>query len=95
MTQTDIIQTVLKDSNYHLSLFQKDEIEDLRGRIFIKTAKGKETPFVRCVVRDKEVLLKPEETVRQLYATRLINRYGYPKKRLTFEYTGRERPYDR
>ena len=94
MTQPDIIQTVLKDSNYHLSLFQEDEVEDLRGGITIKTTRGKETPFVRCIVRNKEVQLKPEEIVRQLYAARLINRYGYPRKRLTFEYAvnfGRER----
>ena len=86
MKQADIIQTILKDSNYHLSLFQEDEIEDLRGGIFIKTTKGKEAPFFRCIVRDKEVQLKPEEIVRQLYAVRLINRYGYSRKRLTFEY---------
>ena len=86
MKPPDIIQTVLKDSNYHLSLFQEDEIEDLRGGIFIKTTKGKKTPCVRCIVRNKEVQLKPEEIVRQLYAARLINRYGYPRRRLTFEY---------
>ena len=94
MTQPDIIQTILKDSNYHLSLFQEDEIEELRGGTFIKTTRGKETPFVRCIVRNKEVQLKPEETVRQLYAARLISRYGYPKKRLSFEHAvnfGRER----
>jgi len=34
---TDIIQTILKDSNYHLALFAKDEIEALRGKIFTKT----------------------------------------------------------
>ncbi len=86
MTQPDIIQTILKDSNYHLSLFREDEIEDLRGGIVFKITKGKEAPFVRCIIRDKEVQLKPEEIVRQLYATRLINRYGYPGKRLSFEH---------
>ena len=86
MTQTDIIQTILKDSNYHLALFQEGEIEDLRGGITIKTTRGKETPFVRCIVRNKAVQLKPEEIVRQLYAARLINRYGYPRKRLSFEH---------
>lgn len=95
MTQTDIIQTVLKDSKYHLSLFREDEIEELRDGIIVRTTKGKEAPFVRCVVRDKEVQLKPEEIVRQLYATRLVKWYGYPWKRLSFEHTGRERPYDR
>lgn len=86
MKHPDIIQTVLRDSNYHLSLFREDEIEELRAGIIVKTTKGKEAPFVRCIVRDKEVQLKPEEIVRQLYATRLINRYGYPAKRLGFEH---------
>ena len=94
MTQPDIIQTILKDSNYHLTLFKKNEIEALRKKMFFKTAKGKEKQFVKCIVRDKEVQLKPEEIVRQLYATRLIEHYGYPRKRLAFEYSinfGREK----
>ena len=94
MTKPDIIQTILKDSNYHLALFAAKEIETLRKHVFIKPTRGKETPFVRCVVRDKDIQLKPEEIVRQLYAARLINQFGYPKKRLAFEYSvnfGREK----
>ena len=34
----------------------------------IKTVRGKERPFVNCIVRDKDIQLKPEEVVRQLYA---------------------------
>ena len=94
MTQPDIIQSILKDSNYHLDLFKDDEIASLRERIFTKTTRGKETAFVTCVVRDKKIQLKPEEIVRQLYAVRLIKEYGYPKKRLAFEHPvnfGREK----
>ena len=94
MTQPDIIQSILKDSNYHLALFSEDEIASLRERVFTKTTRGKETAFVTCIVRDKEIQLKPEEIVRQLYAARLIKEYGYPKKRLAFEYPvnfGREK----
>lgn len=94
MTQIDILQTLLKDSNYNLSLFSDEEIEALRQKVFTKEARGKEIPFINCIVRDKEIQLKPEEVVRQLYATRLIEQYGYPKKRLAFEYAvtfGREK----
>ena len=94
MTQPDIIQSILKDSNYHLDLFFPDEIASLQKRVSIKTTRGKETAFVTCIVRDKEIQLKPEEIVRQLYAARLIKKYGYPKKRLAFEYPvnfGREK----
>jgi len=94
MNNTDIIQTILKDSNYHLDLFTNNEVEALRKNVFTKTVRGKETPFVSCIVRDKDIQLKPEEIVRQLYAARLINQYDYPKKRLAFEYSvnfGREK----
>ena len=86
MTQPDIIQTILKDSNYHLDMFSADEIESLREKIFTKTAREKEIPYVKCIVRGKDIQLKPEEIVRQLYASRLIGGYGYPKSRLIFEY---------
>jgi type I restriction enzyme M protein len=84
MTQTDILQTILKDSNYNLSLFSDEEIEALRQKVFTKEVREKEKPFINCVVRDKDIQLKPEEVVRQLYATRLIEQYCYPKKRLAF-----------
>ena len=94
MTQPDIIQTVLKDSNYHLALFKADEIQALREKVFTKSIRGKEIPFVRCIVRDKDIQLKPEEIVRQLYTMRLINQYRYPTNRLGFEHPvsfGREK----
>ena len=94
MTQPGIIQTILKDSDYHLALFTEGEIEALEQRVSWKTTRGKKTPFITCVVRNKDVQLKPEEVVRQLYADRLIAEYGYPRKRLAFEYPvsfGREK----
>ena len=94
MTQEDILQSVLQDSNYHLSLFDSGEIERLSDAVFMKKSRGKDTPFVKCVVRGRDIQLKPEEVVRQLYASRLMNRYGYPKKRLAFEHPvnfGREK----
>ena len=95
MTKTDIIQVVLQDSKYDLDLrLFKLEIETLREKIFTKKVGGKETHYVNCVVREKEIQLKPEEIVRQLYATRLISQYGYEKNRLAFEHPvnfGREK----
>ncbi len=90
----DSIQEILKDSNHNLSLFREEEITALREKVFSKETKGKETPFVKCIIRDKDIQLKPEEIVRQLYATRLLQDYDYPKKRLAFEYPitfGREK----
>lgn len=87
MTQQDVIQTILKDSKYHLSLFSQNEINALRDKTFIKVLRGKDVPYVKCVVRDKDIQLKPEEVVRQLYAMRLIKQYAYTKDRIIFEYT--------
>ena len=86
MKKTDIIATILKDSNYHLRFFLPKEVEELRKRIFTKRHRGKETPFVKCIIRGKDIQLKPEEVIRQLYTARLIANYGYPKDRLTFEH---------
>ena len=100
MTQPNIIQIILKDSNYHLDLFTDDEIQELRKKIFIKPVKGKETPHIKCIIRNTDVQLKPEELIRQLYAERLLgedrdrNQYGYSSKRVRFEHLvnfGRER----
>ena len=89
MTQPDIIQTILRDSNYHLDLFDTSEIQSLRQRI-----EGKKTPITYCPIRGKAVQLKPEELIRQLYVERLLNRYHYPRERVRFEHLvnfGREK----
>ena len=94
MSQPDIIEKILKDSNYHLDLFNTSEIQALQKEILIQTIRGKETPFIRCPIRRKAIQLKPEELIRQLYAARLLNQYRYPKERVRFEHLvnfGRER----
>lgn len=94
MSKADIFQDILKDSNYHLDLFSNDEIMDLQSKVFFKETRGKKSPYINCVIRDKDIMLKPEEIVRQLYAARLINHYGYSPKRIVFEFTvtfGREK----
>ena len=89
MTQPDIIQTILKDSNYDIALFDEPEIQDLRRKI-----EANEKPSTTCIIRGTQIQLKPEELIRQLYAARLLNQYRYPKERLRFEHLvtfGREK----
>ncbi|HHT9115845.1 MAG TPA: N-6 DNA methylase [Candidatus Wunengus californicus] len=76
------VDTILKDSDYHLSLFSNSEIQKLEKNIIEKNSK----PYINCIIREKDVQLKPEEIVRQFYALKLINEYGYPKKRIRFEH---------
>ena len=90
----NIIEKILSDNNYHLSFFKGSDIDELKRRVSIKTIKHKPTAFIQCLLRDKNIQLKPEELVRQLYAMRLIKQYGYPKLRLAFEHPinfGREK----
>ena len=76
------LNRILKDSQYNLLIFKDEEIKALEKTIIVK----KDKPYVNCIIREKEVQLKPEEVVRQLYAIKLINDYGYPKQRIRFEH---------
>ena len=80
---------IIKDSNYSFSIFDQKLVDELESKITLKDGK----PYVVCVIRDKEIILKPEEVVRQLYAMKLLEEYGYPKQRIKFEHAihfGRE-----
>jgi len=77
-----------------LALFSQAERQALQSRIRLHEIRGKPVPMVTCVVRDKDIQLKPEEVVRQLFAARLLQDYQYPKARIQFEYPvsfGREK----
>lgn len=86
MNGKDVLAEILKDSKHSLTIFTQAQITALNDRVFFKGINGKEKPYVKCLIREKDIQLKPEEVVRQLYANRLIEKYGYPKKRVAFEY---------
>lgn len=82
------IYEILKDTNYKTEQFSKESIDRLNNKITEKVdVKGKVTPYVECLVRkNKQIVLKPEEIVRQLLIDKLINEYGYPVSRMQLEY---------
>lgn len=43
-------------------------------------------PYLKCLVRGKDVMAKPEEVVRQLWLHTLIHKYKYPTSRIQVEY---------
>ena len=59
--------------------------KELTALAALATLKG-DRLFFRCQVRDKDVLAKPEEVVRQLWIHRLLTIYKYPVSRLAVEY---------
>lgn len=82
----DILAEILRDSNYALTLFDPSEILALKESVAFREVRGIQKPYVVCLIRDKEILLKPEEVIRQLYLSKLINQYKYPKNRITVEH---------
>lgn len=78
---TDII-----DEINSMSLFSQEEKDNFISKIRSVENKGKVQNYVECIVRKKEILLTPEEAVRQLYIARLNQQYGYPISRIKLEY---------
>ncbi len=74
-----------KNTSYDDALFSESTISVVESAVFMKSVKGMETPYMKCLVREKEVKLTPEEAVRQLYIYKLIHEYGYPAKRIQLE----------
>jgi len=85
---------VLKDSNYKLTQFSAEKVKFLEENITVRETRGKDTPYINCLVRKKEIKLTPEEAVRQLYVMVLTQDFGYPTNRMELEYAvsfGREK----
>lgn len=81
------IYDILKDTNYKSEQFSAEAIARLNERIVESTDRnGKTVAKVKCLVRNKEIVLKPEEVVRQLLIDRLMNDYNYPASRMQVEY---------
>ena len=80
------LNTLLRDSCYRLTQFSIDKIQTFEKDILTKETKGKLTPYVICLIRNKEIKLTPEEAIRQLYLMVLMQDLGYPKERISVEY---------
>lgn len=79
------LNDIFKNTSYDDTLFSEDSITTIESAIFMKQVKGVETPYIKCLVREKEIKLTPEEAVRQLYIYKLIHEYGYPTDRIQLE----------
>jgi type I restriction enzyme M protein len=87
------ISEILKDTNYKLTQFKAEQIEEIELLIFQKELRGKQVNFINCLVRKKDIQIKPEEVVRQLFLLSLHKDYDYPYSRMRIEFSvhfGRE-----
>ena len=76
------LKNLFKDTDYKSSVFTQDEINFIEQNIFIKNNK----PYINCLIRKKDIQLKPEEAVRQLFVYRLIHSYGYSPAQIELEH---------
>ncbi|SFV58370.1 Type I restriction-modification enzyme M subunit [hydrothermal vent metagenome] len=80
------IEKILKDTNYKLTQFKDEDIKEIESLIFEKELRKKPTRFIKCLVRNKDIQIKPEELVRQLFLLSLHKYYDYPYSRMQIEY---------
>lgn len=57
MSSIFTLASILKDSNYSLSIFMESEIKSLESKIISRDGKA----YINCIIRDKDIQLKPEE----------------------------------
>lgn len=87
ITISDILK---KDSKYDLKIFSSSSILKIENSIFEKNNKY----YLKCLKRNKDIQVKPEEIVRQLMLDKLINEYNYTTDLIEVEYSvtfGREK----
>jgi len=69
------------DVKHGLALFREEEIRTVEDLIIEQDGKL----YIKCQIKDKYRVAKPEEIVRQLWIYRLLNEYNYPKERIDVE----------
>jgi type I restriction enzyme M protein len=77
---------VIIDEFSDFALFSEAEVRALEARCSQRESRGRTVSYTTCLIRNKEVQLKKEERVRQLWLARLINRFGYSPSRIAVEY---------
>lgn len=79
------LNEIMKDSNYENTLFSEEIKREVESNIYTKDVNGVQVPHIICLIRQKEIKLTPEETIRQLYICKLMREYDYPASRIQLE----------
>lgn len=80
-----MLNEIMKNSNYENTLFSEEIKREIESNIYTKDINGVKVPYITCLIRQKEIKLTPEETVRQLYICKLMREYDYPASRIQLE----------
>lgn len=87
------LESFLSDSAHKSAIFTAEQVKSLENNAYSKISRGKETFYIKCAVRNKEIKLTPEECVRQMFISKLIDDYGYKPAQMAVEHAihfGRE-----
>ena len=87
------LENLFSDSTHKSTIFEPAQIAAIESAVYTKIIRGKITPFIKCLVRGKEIRLTPEEAVRQMFIRKLIDDYGYSTAQMAVEHAihfGRE-----
>lgn len=79
-------ENLFRDSTYTSSIFSQHARDEIEAKIYTKAIKGVEVPYVKCLIRNKEIRLTPEEAVRQLFIHKLIHEYNYSPQLIKLEH---------
>ncbi len=69
------LSEVFKNTDYTYTLFSEAAVDYVENSIVLKDNRGVSVPYITCQIRQKEIKLTPEESVRQLYIFDLINNH--------------------
>ena len=87
-----LAELIKADGKYDLTIFSSEAVDRIEARISEK----KDKYFLKCLKRNKDIQVKPEEIVRQLMLDKLLEEYNYPLDLLAVEYSvnfGTEKKY--
>jgi len=69
------------EAKHGFSLFNSEELNAIEKLMIEKDGRL----FIKCQIKEKYKLAKPEEIVRQVFIRRLLQEYNYPKDRIDIE----------
>lgn len=79
----NLSELIKSNSKYDLTIFSTQSVDRIEKSIFNKNDKY----YLKCLKRNKDIQVKPEELVRQLMLDKLLNEYNYPLDLLAVEYS--------
>lgn len=80
------LENLFSGSAHKSTIFSPAQIDFVERNAYTKIVRGKLTPFIKCLVRGKEIRLSPEEAVRQMFIRKLIDEYGYKPAQMAVEH---------